>query len=840
MFRDVVVQIPALWRGEAVVAREELIPFFNFSTQFWGENTSSLTASDEVRTGYSFWTAWVRFAPVLPVALVVLNALSAFLLFYSFHTVGRYFSKDKPYFGLLAALLAAVVIYSILLYAKVAHFYVLIIGFSLFALAVSLAIEQIFFKRELSFKNMAALSVVVLINPAVHYHVIFYLIFALILIVYSVFVGVVNRNYLGFYLKKHLIYFFAVTVVSLVPYAALIMAMTSHGLNSVSTDIPVNYWLIYYSSLALPYIFSFDTAGHLDLIRYGNYLSPMPRIGSLLITFLISSVFLFKSWLGLNLVRRLLVTTLFVLMLAAMWMSIGYASSGVFSFHSTLSTIASFFADQNNVVSVVMSKGLSLFINILRFPHRFQFIYFYVGGLLLMLAFVWLHSWLRQKTGQRVVAAGAIALIALFPLYASADYRKALTSGDLATFAAPYRIPNDLVKIKHILAQQNDDRLFVMPTMESGREIVQDGKQYSFLDKLYIYYLDQPTLYYGVGASTQNKIIAYLAYRSIAFHEDWWQDILANNLGVTHILMPKHVQARKVGITYLPGIETSINNALSSSTKYTRVYDGPDYALYEIKQKPTVGSPVLVDLQWSRLVEYLKAGQLESKHFDFPLQLTDFAKQSNGSLVSDNPERSFYNLLASTKDIKTYYPDTALLPFDKRLVASSNFTNNALSLSTLYSPTDDYNYLGEVVPSLASLRSPQFVGLVRGEGKLTISFNVPSDGTYRLLLHGGSKADEIDTHLGGQRVVLKKLTGDKDTAKDYIDFTYFYADVSLVAGRHVLEVQNSSQNAVITESLTPIQTNELPTDFSNVNINNLQINSTDKPNVYNVKIKAGG
>lgn len=839
IFRDVIAATPQIWQGNEIIAREELIPFFNFGSQFWGDDASSLTSSEEVRTGYSFWTAWVRYAPVLPVALVVLNALSAFLLFYAFHCVGRYFSKDKPYIGILAAVLAAVVIHSILLYAKVAHFYVLIIGFSLFAVAVSLAIEQIFFKRNLSVKNMVALSLVVLVNPAVHYHVMFYLIFALMLATYTIFVLVVNRPFFGFYLKKHLIYFFGVTAASLIPYLVLIIVTSSHSLSSVSTDIPVNYWLIYYSSLALPFVFSFDTAGHLDLIRYGNYLAPLPRLGSLLITFLISSVFLFKNWLTLNLVRRLLVTTLFVLMLASMWMSIGYSQSGVFSFHSMLSSLATFLADQGNWFADLINRGLAIFINILRFPHRFQFIYFYVGGLLFMLALVWLQDILRRKTGKRLVAAGLIALIALLPLYASADYRTALASGDMATFATPYRVPQDLVNIKQILAKKQDDKLFVMPTMESGREILQDGKTYSFLDKFYIYYLDQPTLYYGVGASTQNKIISYLAYRSIVFKQGWWQDVLANNLGITDILVPKHMQARKVGITYLPGIEQLANDALAKSQKYHNVYDGPDYALYQLDQKAITFDPTLVDLQWNKFVDYASAGNLAGQNFDFPLQLSDFASRQRGTVVTDNPERSFYSLYANSGQAGVFYPDSSLLAFDSRLVASSNFTNNSLSLSTLYATDDEYNYLHEIVPSLATLRVPQFVGLTKGDGRLDISFSAPTAGKYRLLVHGGSRADQIGASLGGQRLELEKLAGDKDTANDYIDFTYFYADVSLVAGKHVLKIENPDQNAVIVESVVPMPADQLPQDFANVETPKFKLNQTDQPNVFNVQFGGG-
>ncbi len=834
IFRDVVAAIPAIWHGDQVIVREELVPFFDFGTQFWGDDAAGLTSSEEVRTAYSFWTAWFRFAPILPIALVVVNALSAFLLFFAFHRVGRYFSKHRPYFGVVAAALAAAVIHGILLYSKIAHFYVLIIGFSLFAVAISLVIDQVFFHKKLKWTNVVMVSLLVLINPAVHYHLIFYLLFILILMVYNVLVWVVNREYFGYYLKKHLIYMVSVIVCSLVPYVLLIMALIAPKLSTVSTDIPVNYWLIFYSSLPLPFIFSFDSAGHLDLMRYGNYLAPLPRIGSMIITGLVGSLFLFGQWAKQSLVRRVLLATLFMIMLIAMWMSMGYSPSVVFSFHAVLSSLATFLSEQGNAFAAVVGKGLAIFINILRFPHRFQFIYFYVGGLLMMIALVWLHDLFRKRMANRLAAGGLVVLVGLLPLYASVDYRQALTSGNFATFATPYRVSDDLRHIKDILSRQTDDKLFIFPTLESGREILQDGKSYSYLDKFLVYYLNQPALYYGVGASTQNKLVAYLTYRSIAFNESWWQDILVNNLNITHVLMPKNVQARKVGIAYLPGVESKIAKALSESQTYQLEYDGPEFALYSLRAKKLTTTPTLVDMQWSRLLEAFRHGDFAQRRFTLPLQVNDSLKQDTSSLLTDSPERSFYTLFAATEPGKVFYPNSDLLPFASELVASSNFTNNALSLSTLYAADDDYNYIHEVVPNLTSLRVPQFTGLTKGAGRLSVPFTVPTDGTYRVVLHGGSRADDIKAHLGGQQVTLSKIESDAHQAKDYVDFTYFHADLQLVAGSHVLEVQNASQNAVLSESLVVVPQAEIPKDFANATTAHFSIKPSDQPDTFTV------
>src|SRR5690606_24572053 len=141
--------------------------------------------------------------------------------------------------------------------------------------------------------------------------------------------------------------------------------------------------------------------------------------------------------------------------------------------------------------------------------------------------------------------------------------------------------------------------------LESGREILQDGERYSFLDKYLIYYLNEPTLYYGVGANTENKLIAYLGYRAINYNETWWQDILANNLGITDILVPQHVAPREQGIAYLPNIGGKIDTSLSTSTAFEKPYDGADYMLYSLKSPPRKDSPLLINTNWESTLRYL-------------------------------------------------------------------------------------------------------------------------------------------------------------------------------------------------------------------------------------------
>jgi hypothetical protein len=835
IFRDVIAAIPDVLRGDASIVREELVPFFDFSTQFWGEGTSALTSSEEVRVNYSFWTAWVRHDKILPFALVLLNTLSAFILFYAFHRLGRYIYKHSL-FGIIAALLATLLIHTILLYSKIAHFYVLIIGFSMFALSLSLLFEQLFFKIRLSMKNVLSVSALTLFNPAIHYHVIFYVVALLIIIIHSALVLVLNRKAYWKYFWRGARYFGLLVLLSLVPYIIFIFATSGSSITGVSTQIPVNYWMIYYSSLALPFVFSLDTAGHIDLIRYGNYLAPIPRFGSMVVIFLIGSIFVFKRWHDVHIVIKVFIITLFIVMLFAMWMTIGYSENSPYSFHDLFGSTAIFFSQLGGIGEAIASL-FGTFINVLRFPHRFQFIYFYVAGLLFMIALVWLRGVFMRRR-RMVTASLFVILIALFPLYANNDYRTALTSGDLASFAAPYYIPQDLKDIKQQLADQENTKLFILPTLESGRELVQDDKTYSFLDKYLIYYTDKPTYYYGAGANTENKLISYLVYRAIAYDEPWWEDVLADTLGITNLLVPVQSKQRAQGMEYLPGIDEKIRSSLAKSTRYEKTSGGEDFELFSLKTPRDVSFSLLIDTRWQTALDRLGARDINGYASFFPLQMRSYLASSGGKkIMTDSVERTYYDLYAFKHAKQTSIPNPASLPFDPEYVASSNFTNNTLSLSILYAKDDEYNYLHENVPSLVNLQRPSFVGLTKGQSSLPLKIPAKENGKYRLLLHAASKQHTVHASIGGKDVELRKIKDDQVKTGDYVDFSYFYVDLELEAGIHTLALKNTTANAVLVDSALLMPAGDLPTDFTQPSSDKISITPTDQQLIYDLKME---
>ena len=833
IFREALGAIPDIMRGDAVIVRDELVPFFDFNTQFWPESTAGLTSSEEVRVIYSFWTSWVRYYWVLPFALVLLNAISAFVLFYAFYRIGRYFALQRPLAVMFMAALSSFLIHFILLYAKITHFYTLIFGFALFALAMSLMLEQLFFKRDISWRNVVQVTLLVLLNPAIHYHVIFYFIFAFFVLLHCVVNVILNRKYAGFYFKRNFIYTAIVTGGSLIPYGAFIY-ITSGGASDVSTNIPSNFWMIYYSSVPLTSLFALDTAAPIDMFRYGSYFVPSPRVATMLVISLIVSLFVAKQWRVLHIGKRIFLLILMTALLLSTWMAMGYTTG--FSFHAVVGWMALSLIGQANIVAHMIGQGMLTFVNILRYPHRFQFIFYYLAGVMLVVALLWLFDKIHHKR-QLPIAACVVVLVAMSPILLAKDYLSVLVSGNFAAFLHPYPISPDLKQIRSQLAQTKDPLVFILPSLESGRDINVGDQKFNFIDKFMIYYLNSPTLYYGTGGKPDHKAISYAVYRSIEDAQPWWDDILVNSLGITHLLVPTQTSARDVGLSYMPNIDLAIAERLSDSPLFQKTHDGADYALYEATQRSTT-QHTLLDMQWHQLSEQLASTPAEGRLY-FPMQLRALTREhQETNLLTTSPERSFYNLYATRNPAATFYPSSAQLAFSEELIASSNFTVSALSMSKLNNKYDDYNYIGERMPSLLNTLTAQFVGVPAGNAGITVSAEAPQDGTYRLLLHAASQAQTIIGAVDNRGVVFEKLADDSQQ-QDYIDMSYYYTDIELPQGASNITLHNPGNHALVAESLTLLPMADLPRDFTqNINKAGIRLEQSDQAHIYKVKMEA--
>ncbi|HET7302782.1 MAG TPA: hypothetical protein VFI74_05635 [Candidatus Saccharimonadales bacterium] len=831
IFRGIVAQIPDILSGHAVLVREELVPFFN-AHQYWPDDTSALTGSDEIRVAYSFWSSWVRYYAVLPFAIVILNAISAFILFYAFYRIGKMYAGKSRNAVILAALLATIPIHFILLYAKITHFYTLILGFSMLALSLTYVIEQLFFHAKFSWRNAIIASMLALANPAIHYHVIFYTVLAIIVTIHVVTAGITRHISFMTQLKKDIAYAAIVTALSLIPYALFILLATSA--TSAAQNIPVNYYMIFHTSVPFGSLFAFDIAAQVDMFRYGNYLLLVPRYFMMILGLVIAGLFITGKWRITSVKNKTFLLGMLALMVVSAWMSIGY--SNTFSFHSLLAHIAVSLSYMDTTLTDKVTQLMGVFINILRFPHRFEFTYFYAGGVLLTITLLRVYDWLRSKKHLSwPVASLLLSVLVIVPILLTQDYRQVLLSGNFDNFLKVYSINSDLKEIRSILAKDKTGSMMILPTMESGKEIIgQSGtERFNFIDKFFIFYLNKPTVYYGSGADSEQKIKAFQVYRSIYDGNAWWQDSVIDNMGVKYVLEPKNIKDRPIGITYMPDIEKKIDSALRHSDRFEQVYDGPNYALYRAKPTAAKNPETLVDMRWKSLEAYLSKRESHKKLY-YPVQKASLPQQF--VLKTDSSERSFYDLYTAKDDRSIFKPDYQLLPFMDNITPGSNYLENPLSIFALNAANGVNNSLEERVPSLVNLGGTQFVATGRDGGVVRIGFRATDNSGQRLLLRAASRSDDLTVHIDGRKVAFHKIADDKaHNEKDSIDFTYFVADTKLAKGKHTATI-DGVKNTVVVEDLSVLKTSDIPKQFDDVTLPGLTIHP-NKDGQYTVHLK---
>ncbi|MEN9523981.1 MAG: hypothetical protein RL536_50, partial [Candidatus Parcubacteria bacterium] len=188
-FRNVIASIPLVLSGEAVINGDELVPFFNPDSQLIDQAAgkfNQLTNGYEFRVRYSILTTWLRYYKVLPFAIVLVVPGVAYLsyLFVAL-LLKRILPQYKPeaIYQLTAA--PVLMIFIIMAYAKITHFYTLILGFSLCLVSITLMTYGLIFPQKNPYKPILAACVITLFNPAVHYLILFalYMAFAVLTLV---------------------------------------------------------------------------------------------------------------------------------------------------------------------------------------------------------------------------------------------------------------------------------------------------------------------------------------------------------------------------------------------------------------------------------------------------------------------------------------------------------------------------------------------------------------------------------------------------------------------------------------------------------------------------------
>ncbi|MBQ9917749.1 MAG: hypothetical protein IJO71_11200 [Microbacterium sp.] len=426
IFRDVLFAIPSVLRGEAVIAGDELVPFFNWHSQLLDQAAgqfNELVNGYEFRVRYAFLTTWLRYYAVLPFAiLIVIPALfwSAYL------TVARF--MDKVFTSLssqaiyLATFFPVSLIYLIMVYAKITHFYTLVLGLVLMTISSLWMLYALLFAGRKWKRWMVIAAVATLFNPAIHYLVLFTLFFALTVV--TLLVGEVGkwirtggprrlhrlpgrvrtlvlqggrwRRLRAWFGRWSLTttgrIFWALViyaVITLIPYALFVKYVALAGVSNLSDTVPGDFYFIQDASVSWLHELSWDLAGITDKILFGDYLAKVPRYPDAVYTLLLF-VPLAVPWVRRRLFRtrhhRQLLGVLIVTIVFAMWATIGYGEPLWFpTFHRTLAALAITANDSHSAIGNLVVTAAGTVVQILRFPHRFQLILFMLAPLVMSL-----------------------------------------------------------------------------------------------------------------------------------------------------------------------------------------------------------------------------------------------------------------------------------------------------------------------------------------------------------------------------------------------------------------------------------------------------------------------
>ncbi|WP_141564366.1 FUSC family protein [Mycolicibacterium palauense] len=821
VFRDVALAIPDVISGKRVLVGDELVPFFNPSSQLLEQaqgQFNELTNGYEFRVRYSFLTTWLRHYMVLPFAvLLVLPTIVSAAYVTTSWFIRRSFPALPATTVYLATAAPTALIYMIMIYAKITHFYTLVLGLCLMTISAFLMLDALLFRQQRWGRRMIAACLVTLFNPAVHYLVLFALFLGLAVVTLvlgevakfirsggpgglwrrfrmpvrmrwarlsaalasagrtgRVRAALVRMN--GTTTVKCGWALATLVIFALVPYALFVKFVALRGVSDLSETVPGDYYFIRDASVSLLHILSWDLAGIMDKINFGDYLAKVPRVSNIVYTVLILvpiAVPRVRRTLLTSRPQRQLFGVIYVNVAFAVWATVGYGDPTWFpTFHRSVAALTRSVAELNSTAGDATLAIASTVVQVLRFPHRFQLILFMLAPLLLALSLAWALGALGRRTehlrgapGRRrghdrkrprpagsTAAAVPVALtialsLGLFaPLLSNESYRSAYATGDFDDFLSAYPL-DDLKDLKNELVTLPKGKTVVLPPTETAKLVVgPDGVPHKFIDKFYIYYLDQPSFYYGLTGDKKNKFEFFLLLRALYYKQDWWVDI-ARDMGLEYIVLNKQIENnRGVGAEYLPDIETYLRDGIEAVPQHARqLYENDSFVLYRLEDPAPPDRPVLLfDTSWNGFLNTVFDRLDLSRCYDFQY-ISDFGGSASGepiNLITTDPREAALDIWSVDHPGSFFAPTTNGNAFNSDVVTSAYYLSPMFRLFLMFSFTK-FNRTEIVTPGIFGTLMGSFTGLPRAT-QVKVPVRVPDAGRYRVLMRAAATANDLE------------------------------------------------------------------------------------------------
>ncbi|HNO92988.1 MAG TPA: hypothetical protein PKJ84_02385 [Anaerolineales bacterium] len=809
-FRHVIANIPLVLSGEAVINGDELVPFFNPDSQLIDQAAgkfNQLTNGYEFRVRYAILTTWVRYYKVLPFAIPTVIPLMTYLAYLSVawllkNSLPHY--KPEVIYQLSAT--PVLLIFTVMAYAKITHFYTLILGFSMCLISICLMTYGLIFPQKNPYKPILFACIITLFNPAVHYLVLFALYMAFTVLTLIILDGITvykNGSWRNVYRPRTwwgglkvlwkdwrrlfvevrfwrcIGAFVMLGLGTLLPYALFVKFYALRGVPNLSETVPGDFYFIQDASISLQHVLAFDMAGIMDKEFTGDYLAKTPRYSNI-----IYMVLMFTPWLYARARKSIfqnenlqaLMAVLYVNTVFTMWATLGYSGpSWLPTFHRTMAFISLRANSLQSGIGDLIVKLFATIVQVLRFPHRFELVTFMMACIIISISLVWLHDVFMQTTYPKLVwiltgkhlpaekksrrqnqvapkkEAGRfipllMAVLFMFPLFSNQSYRIVFSSGDFNQFLTPYPV-GPLKEVKNALLKLPPGKVVVLPPTETAKVVIDiNGVEHKFIDKFHIYYLDLPSYYYGLTGDSDNKHEFFLLLRALYYQQPWWINI-ARDLDLKYIVVNKELVASTVGgQEYLKEVEKILIPELDSRDAYVKkVMENESYVLYEFTDLPTAERvPLYLDVDWNSFIRILSSNLELTRYYDLrhTMVVGDLEDFDSLTMVTDDEHESALDLYEKKNKKQFFRPSSVILPFDPEQISSSYYLSPMFRLFQFFSDSK-YNRLDMITPGLWGTLEGGFIGVPR-EAPFRIDVTLPEEGEYRLLMRGAISAVDME------------------------------------------------------------------------------------------------
>lgn len=805
IFRGVITAIPGVLRGESLIVGDELVPFFNPTSQLFDQakgEFNQLTHGYEFRVRYSFLTTWLRYYKVLPFAiLLVLPTVFYATYLTTARFIDRVFTTLSTSSIYLATAFPTALIYMIMVYAKVTHFYTLILGLAMMTMSSLWLLQALLFEDR--WKRWAAgASLVALLNPAIHYLILFILFFALTAFTLTLgeiarwirlggpgrtrhiprnlsrFVTKPARRRKARYLARKwssstlgrgfwtgMIFLF----ITVIPYAIFVKFIALRGVENLSETVPGDYYFIRDASVSWVHILSWDLAGITDKILFGDYLAKVPRYPNVAYTLLLIVPLVVppvRKRLFVTRPHRQLLGVIYVTIAFAFWATIGYAEPAWFpTFHRALAGLTRTMHATDSAAGDLTLTITSTIVQVLRFPHRFQLILFMLAPMVMSLTLAFSIDLLsgrlaarerrtRRKatatTSQKVIQLTAtlwIASVFFTPFWSNQPYRTVYSNGTFGDFMAAYPLA-DLKELKAAIVELPPGKTVVLPPTETAKLVTDtNGVDHKFIDKFYIYYLDRPSYYYGLTGDTTNKFEFFLMLRGMYYEQDWWVNV-ARDIDLRYLVVNKTLRDnRGIGAEYLPNVEEYIKEGIDRLDEdYALRFENESFALYELIDPPSLERETLViDSSWPSYLDLVFTRLDLSRCYDFEyLPYYDRTAVDEGvttHLLTDNAEAAAIDLYLLENEELIFTASTKIFAFNPDIVASSYYLS-PMFRSFLFFSNTRWNRTEVITPGMFGSLRGSFIGVPRAT-RFDVPVSITEPGRYRVLMRSASTANQL-------------------------------------------------------------------------------------------------